>query len=116
MRAGLCRKRIRVEAPSRNSSDSLGDSTPTWAEVLTTMAAIEPYTGEEFLEGQQVTGKTLHRVTTRWCSELAGITANHRIRVSNDDSPETWRTFDVIAPLNLESRNRWLEIVASERP
>lgn len=98
MRAGLLRHRVTIQVATE--VNTTGSVSRTWADLTTVSASVEPLTGREFMEAQQLGGQVSHRVTMRYYSAL---TVRHRI--THDG-----RTLNIVAVLNPDERN--IETVA----
>jgi len=112
--SGAMRHMIVIQRPT-TATDDFGDSSKTYTEVLTVPAAITAADGNEGLEAGQVAGSITTKFVCRWLSEIKDVGPNWRVLMSNNDSPETFRTFDVTAAINTGGLNRFFEIVAVER-
>jgi len=75
MRAGRLRHRLQIQslAYARNNE---GGNTPTWSTVATVWGSIEPLSGRELTEAQQVNTRASVRIRMR---KYAGLTTEHRI-------------------------------------
>ena len=74
-----------------------GEITKTWATLATVWAAVEPLSGREFFQAQQVQAEVSHKVTMR---HYTGVTISPKDRLTFGS-----RTFRIEAVLNLEERN-----------
>jgi len=75
-----------------------------WVKVAEFHAAIEPISGREFFQAQQVQSSTTHRIRCRW---RPGVNSRQRIHYGA-------RVFELQSVLNLDERDEWLEIMAVE--
>ncbi len=104
----VCDLRHEVTIQAENpSTDAGGGQTDPWAnptKVATVRACIEPLKGFERLRAMQLEDSISHKITMRWRS---GVTAKHRIKYGS-------RLFNIRAVINVEERNKWLEILADE--
>lgn len=108
MQAGLLRKRMAFQ--QRGSAvDSFGQQVTTWTDVFTVWCAIEPLSGRELLSAQAVQSEVSHKITVRFRPELANPSAAAALRGSYNG-----RIFNVSAAINLDQRNRTIELQASE--
>lgn len=98
------RNRIRFEE-SAETQNAVG-ATTTWSTFATVWAAISPLSGAEYYTAMQSLSETTHRVTTRY---IAGVNTHMRI-VSGD------REFNIVAIINVDNRNRELDIMCKEVP
>ena len=77
---------------------------PRWVQVAEFKASIEPISGREFFQAQQVASTVTHRIRCRY---RPGVNNRQQIRWQG-------RTFHLTAVLNIEERDEWLEIMAVE--
>ena len=104
MRAGARRNlgTVQVNTPTVTTK---GDRVDSWADVFTDWCAVEPLTGREFYGAQQLNAEATTRITFTWRD---GVTAkNHRVIVGG-------QTFDILSAINLEMRNRDLQLMCKE--
>ena len=102
--AGMLRHTIEIIEQVR-APDGLGGVALTWATKLTAKAKIQPTGGGESYRFDRIDGVVTHKVFMRY---VAGITAADRVRFGGRD-------FRILAALNLEERNLWLELRCDER-
>lgn len=103
MTAGRMRKRVTIQRLER-TDDGYGGIVETWVDVATVWAAVEPLTGRERYEAQQVQSDLSHKVTMRY---RPGIMPQMRLVLKD-------RPLDIVAVINVEERNRWLELLCRE--
>lgn len=97
--------RTRVEIQSRvTTQDTYGAVTETWSTVATRWGRVEPLSGREQWQAQQVRPDVTHRVTLRYYD---GLTARHRLKVGD-------RVLNITSVLNTEERKRQHECVCVE--
>lgn len=111
---GMMRQNVIIQRPTV-TTDALGDYAESHATILTAPAAIEPRSGIEETDAKQISASITHRVTTRWLSEIAAMSPEWRLLVSRHDSPETFRSLDIVEVLNPETANRFLVMMCVER-
>lgn len=87
--------------------DGGGGTVEDWQDVATVWAAVEPIRGRERLEAMQLEQAVDHRVVIRYRPGLDG--RNMRVLYRG-------RALHVAAVINVEERNRWLELLCEERP
>ena len=98
--AGTLRHRITIQQPIDGPSSTL-----TWSTFATIRAELQPLTSRELFSLQALDTAVSHRVRTRWRS---GVTADMRLVLGT-------RTFRIVGPpLNVEERNRDLELLVEE--
>ena len=97
-----------IDFQSENpSTDAGGGETDPWASPTTfasVKACIEPFGGGESMFAMQLQDSVTHKVTIRY---RAGIIAKMRIKFGT-------RFFNIRRVINIEERNRFLEILAEE--
>jgi SPP1 family predicted phage head-tail adaptor len=109
--AGDLRQRITVEELGLPTDrDDIGGVTERWRPIGKRWAKIEPLRGTELLAAQQIDARITMRVTMRY---LAGLTPSHRFLHT---SSGVTRTYNVIAPLNIEERNIMHAVGCMEAP
>ena len=98
MKTGTLRHRVRIEEQTE-TRNAHGGITRAWAEASEgkRYAAIEPISGREFYEAQQVAADITHKVKIRY---YAGLNTSHRIVRIHDS-----RVFDIEAVQNTDERN-----------
>lgn len=77
---------------------------PRWVQVAEFHAAIEPISGREYFQAQQVQNSTTHRIRCRW---FPGVKSTQQVRFKG-------RVFELQSVLNLNERSEWLEMMAVE--
>lgn len=108
MRAGDTRRRITIQQRS-TAQDSAGGQVNTWTDVMTVWAKIEPLSGRELMTAQSVKSEVTHTITLRYQALFADPTEVATLRgVYNG------RVFNFHASMNIEERNREVQIPASE--
>lgn len=101
---GELRKRIELQSPV-DTIDSYGQATRSWSTYATVYAAIVPSSGQENTIAEAMQVQQTHTITIRYRSDVA---ATHRALFSG-------RQFNFQFVRNIDERNRWLEITATER-
>ena len=101
MKSGELRHRVTLE---RTSDSSDWGRTGAWSTFATVWAKVEPMSGREYQEGRVDRGELTHVVTIRY---LAGVRPDMRVNFEG-------RYLKIVAPRNLEERNRWLELDCNE--
>lgn len=102
-RLGALRHRVTIEEPVR-VSDEAGGAAITWSYVATVWAEIQPKTGREVFESDQLGGRVTHDVRMRYRD---GVTPKMRIFHSG-------RLFDIRFVANVGERSEWLICVCEE--
>lgn len=101
---GELRKRIELQSPV-DTIDSYGQATRSWSTYATVYAAIVPSSGQENTIAEAMQVQQTHTITIRYRSDVA---ATHRALFSG-------RQLNFQFVRNIDERNRWLEITATER-
>lgn len=98
--------RERIEIQSRTlSADSFGGQTATWSTAATVWGKVEPLSGREMWQAQQVRPDVSHKVTIR---HYSGLTPKHRLLV------DSARVFSIEAVLDIEDRHRQMVLMCKE--
>ena len=103
MRAGQLRYRITIQQATE-AQDSFNQPIATWSTFAQRYAELLPQSGREFIAARQIVPELQHLVNLRW---LAGVTPKMRVTLGA-------RTFDILAVLDLEGRNRELQLACRE--
>jgi SPP1 family predicted phage head-tail adaptor len=101
---GELRKRIELQAPV-DTIDAYGQATRSWTTYATVYASVEPASGQENTIAEAMQVQQTHTITIRYRSD---VLATHRALFSS-------RQFNFQFVRNIDERNRWLEITATER-
>lgn len=104
MRAGELRHKVIIQKISDNVNSFNQPDEDDWVDVATARAAINPLSGREFFAAEQNNSEVTHKVKMRY---IAGVLPNMRIKFGT-------RYFGIIAVLNVEERNRELQIMCKE--
>ena len=97
--------RHRVELQQRvKSRNAVGEETYSWLTYATVWAAVEPLTGRELYEAQQISAEVTVRVRVRY---LKSVSVEHRVLFDS-------RGFNVNFVQNIEERNRELVLLCKE--
>lgn len=109
MRAGQLRRRVTIQSRA-TTVDSVGQISQAWTTVLSGVPAhIEPLSGRELIAAAAVQSAITHRVTVRYHRQLASPVAANARRVVFGS-----RYFNVQAVLNVDERNRVIEMLTEE--
>lgn len=111
MRAGPLRHRVQIQNATQTQDAASGWTTDTWTGTDKVWASIEPLSGRERFEAQQVTPEVTHKIRIRWRDD---ITIDPDSRVVGKTNPYNGTTFNVHAVLNQMGRSRELVILAKE--
>ena len=104
MRAGKLRHSITVEQVSE-VRDARGETTKTWSTFLTSRAGIYPLRGKEFFAAHQDNAEINTKIVLRY---QPGITAEMRVLANGN-------YYDIQAVINVEERNRELNLMCMDR-
>lgn len=89
---------------SDDVKNELGEVEKTWSTFANVWASIEPLTGREILQYQQLNAELSHRIVIRHHSSV-----NPKCRIKFG-----MRIFDINVSLNLEERNIYQELLCKE--
>lgn len=105
----------RITIQTRSSvKDTFGQQSTTWTDYITSVpAAIESLTGNELLSAQALNASATHRLVVRYHSLLADPIKVASMRAVYVNGGVT-RYFNLSAGVNLDEKNRWIEIPATE--
>lgn len=114
MRAGRLRHRVTIQrrVESRNS---FGEQIATWEDVAYNVpASVEPLQGREYFAAAQVQSTVEVRIRLRY---MPGIRTTMRVlhAVEVVGSPQAVRYYNIEAVLNIDERNRELNLMCSAR-
>lgn len=111
---GVKNRRITIEEPVV-AVDSLGDPTRTYNALVTVWASIQPVRGEERYMLAFVQANVDTRFRVNWHPTIKSqVTPKCRIKLSREDSPETFRYFDIKSVNDINEAHREFEIYANE--
>ena len=107
MKAGDLRHLVTIQTPpdvGDASQDNYGQEKPDWSRFAKVWAAVEPLSGREFWNAQQIQAQQVTRIRIRY---LAGVTERMRI---------LWgaRKFNIQSIINLDERNIELQLMCVE--
>lgn len=85
-------------------ANELLDEGGTWAKLFEAYVALQPFTGRELTDADQVRGSTSHRVRTHWQPDL---------RVSDRLTVEG-RELHIESVINVGEQNREYELLCKE--
>ncbi len=104
-RASGLNKYVRFER--KTAGDDFTGQPATWEEIGHAYAAVEPLTGRERTELQQVRADLSHKVRLRWQQSL-GLSPADRIIMGD-------RILEIDSVVNVGERNQWAELTAVEQ-
>ena len=103
MRAGELRKRFTVEQPAE-AADCLCQMVQTWSTFAVLWGELHPLVGTERIQAAQINANADTQITVRY---FAGITNKMRIRYGA-------RIFQIVSALNVDERNREIDLLCTE--
>ena len=109
-RVGGLRHRISFEKQIR-VADGAGGWTESWVAERTAWAKVAPVSGAERLRAMRHEHPVSHRITLRYDATTA---AYHRDGEARRRIDFQGRKMHIVAIVNRQERNRWLEILAVE--
>lgn len=106
--AKKAKHRIVIESYTQ-TVDSFGAPVEAWSAFATVWAAIKPMSGNEQVIQEQLQATATHKFTIRYRSDLEDPTTSAKYRISWNS-----RLFNIRQVRNIETENRFLELVAEE--
>lgn len=103
MKAGTLRHRVVLQRLTETRGPT-GDLVKTWADQPEIWAAVEPLSGREYWQAQQVAAETTIRVRIRYSS---GVVPTMRVKYGT-------RTFEVLSIIDPEERHVELHLMCRE--
>ncbi len=101
---GNLRHRITLQKPVI-IKDSIGQEVEEWREVATVWASVEPLSGKEYFNAQQVNSEISNKIIIRYINDLSSQWV-----VQFGD-----RIFNILSVINFEERNIYLQLLCSEK-
>ena len=98
------REVLYLERPSGTPSPSSGQSRRRWTRYATVRGRVEPLTGREFWQAQEVNSQTTHRVKIRY---VPGVTSKDRVIFGA-------RELNITSAVNVEERGRIIILMCAE--
>jgi SPP1 family predicted phage head-tail adaptor len=106
VRAGRLSRRVAYQT-SAESRNALNEAFPTWSTVGTYWAEVRGLTGREVYHASQTKAEAPHVLTLRY----PGFRPSPAARFVYGA-----RIFDVISVINVDERNRQVEVLVNEQP
>jgi SPP1 family predicted phage head-tail adaptor len=103
---GERRHRVNFQRSVETAND-YGERVPSWVDICTSWALVQPLRGAERFSAHQVQADVDFRIVTRYRGELADLRPKDRAEWNG-------RHFDIKAVINRDERNKELEILARE--
>ena len=104
MQAGKLRHKIELQSVDRSTLDDYGQSVDTLTTYATVWGSIAPLTGRKVEIAQQVNAEATHEVIIRYRDD---VKADDYILFGS-------RKFAIVSNLNIDERNRTIEILCKE--
>jgi SPP1 family predicted phage head-tail adaptor len=104
MSAGRRDKKVTIQRQS-DTQDSVGQLVDTWTVTATVYASIEPLSAREYFNASGERAEVTHKI-----GMVYGPTISPRDRVVYGS-----RTFEIRSVINIEERNRELQLMCTER-
>jgi len=111
MRSGNLRHKIWIQQKSL-TSDGMGSYTETWSDLLPWRAGIWPLKSRERLDAMKNELQVDHKIMMRH-PRLIDITADMRIKWLDHITNEN-KYFNIVSIINIDKRNKSLELLALE--
>jgi SPP1 family predicted phage head-tail adaptor len=103
LKIGKLRHRITIEQKAK-VSDGAGGYTESWVPFVTIWASVDPVSGKEYYEAQQMQSSVSHKIRIRYKS---GVLPSMRVNFKE-------RIFAVESVINWEERNRDMMLMCTE--
>lgn len=110
MRPGRLRHRVTLQQRVESTRNTFGEVEPTWLVTAYRHAQVSPLTGKEYIQAQQVQADVTHRIVMRADQDTLALTPKWRIGLDG-----TSRVFDILSVLNIDERDRMVEVMAMEK-
>lgn len=103
---GQLRHRVTLERITSRTKDSVGELQPVWTAVGDYFAFVNPLSGRELWNAQQVTPLVSHSVTMRNIGPMSSL----------DRLFFEGRILELNSVMRVGERNEWYAILATEQP
>lgn len=107
MRAGDLDNRITIQEKAPTTQNQYGEEVPSWSDVITVWAAIEPLKGREYLESKLAAAEVTTRIRMRY---QPGVDITPAMRVSWSS-----RVFEIVDVINPKMANKELQLMCVEQ-
>ena len=117
MRAGLLRNSITIQTRPSTAQNEYGEpSSTSWHDDTDTFAGIWPLRGTEYHQANQGQSQVSHKIQMRWMPLADGTAINPRCRIKwHDPELEADRYFEIVSVINIDERNRTIQLMCSEK-
>lgn len=93
-----------------------------WQETFREFISLRPLTGREVVETQQIVGQVTHRAFLHWSETASTLHPKDRFKIAkpvtvdpNDANHDAnFRMFEITSVINVQERNREIELVCKE--
>ena len=103
--SGRLRNRITIQQ-YETAKNTYGEDIKTWSDYHECWASVEPLTGREYFDSQQVVPETQSRIVMRY---KTGIAPTMRVKWGD-------RYYSISSVLNIGERDRRTELIVYEAP
>lgn len=103
LHSGLLRQQITIERETQ-TKDSVGGYSSSWATHIQPFAFVKPISGLERLHAMKLETNVTHKIYIRYVS---GLTTKDRVAFNS-------REMQIHSIINLEERDKWLELTCIE--
>jgi SPP1 family predicted phage head-tail adaptor len=104
MRAGRLRNRVQIQTATE-TRDAHGGTVLAWATATTHWGDVQPLTGREFFQAQQVSSDVTHKITLRYYRSVLNPTQ----RLIHDG-----RVFNIRSVQEIDERRRTFTVMCAE--
>lgn len=104
---GKLRHRVTFQSAT-HTNDPGGQPIPTWSDEMTVWASIEPITGPELIQAQQVQAQVTHRIVVRFHEDIRNN--GPRWRISHED-----RIFEIQIARDVAESRDMIELLCVEQ-
>lgn len=107
MRSGKLRHLVQIQRQDLTGTDAAGHPVENWETVAHVFAVVEPLSGREYWQAQQVKTTVTHTVTIRYDRRFQDMTADWRVKHGS-------RLLNIEVVLNPMERNEELSLMCRE--
>lgn len=104
---GPKRHLIVIQQPVETEDDH-HEQIVTWTNVASVYASIEPMTGREFFQSQELQADITHRIRIRYSADVVAVDRTYRATFDS-------RTFEFVSVATIQEKRAEIEIMARER-
>lgn len=106
MNGGKC-KTLATFARLAVVAGDFDDNEDQWEQVCEAYVHLQPLTGTELVEAQQINERVNYKVTMRHSAKTSSLSSGDRMTVGD-------RMFQLSSVVNVDSRGHWIEATAIE--